>query len=428
MIRCNHSPLRARLCHFFRRVSPLHFGLASLMLCGSVAASAAPLTTPVVVGQGSSAGVGASNAADAAYAFSPDDQFSVSVLGHPEFSLSSVTVLPDGTFNFPVIGSVRAEGKTTSQLAADLRASLVADGQLNAPDVTVTIIESRPRNVSVIGDVKTPGLYVYKSGWHLLDVIAACGGPLQEPQLTQATLIKAGASEGVKIDMVKLMSGADLSQDYALEPGDIVMVQHRDPDLAEVQVTGDVKSPGQFAVDAAGAPVLAVITQAGGATDNAALSRVQIMHAGQVRAVNLRTAMNTLDASVNSIRVYAGDTVVVPDNIAQIAVFGEVSKPAVFPLPDGQPMTVASALSMAGGLTDEGDRKQIAIVRSDPATGKQVVTTVDLDEYLKADSKAVSLQPNDIVYVPGRHKGHSGTEAFGALSGLGGLAAILHFL
>ncbi len=359
------------------------------------------------------------------YLLAVDDQISITVLGHPEFSITA-TLLPDGTFNFPVIGSVHAAGQTAPQIASLLATDLSKSGQLNQPQVTITVLQSQPRRVSVIGSVKTPGLFEYKNGWKLLDALAASGGLAQEPQLTQVTLVKAGASQGIPVDMVKLLNGNDLSQNAALDPGDILMVQARDPDLAEVQVTGDVVRPGQYVVTAGGAPVLSVITQAGGATPDAALTRVQIMHAGQVREVNLRTAMNKLNTSVNEIRVFAGDTVVVPENKAQIAVFGEVNRPSVYTIPDGDPVPVSMALSLAGGLTDDSDKKKISIIHRGPAD-KPIVTTINLSDYL-ASNNDLELQQGDVLFVPSRHKGHGGTESLGGFSALGGIAALLRVL
>ena len=49
------------------------------------------------------------NATPMAYVLSPDDQLDISVRGHDDFK-ASVTVLPDGTFNYPVVGKVHAAG------------------------------------------------------------------------------------------------------------------------------------------------------------------------------------------------------------------------------------------------------------------------------------------------------------------------------
>jgi protein involved in polysaccharide export with SLBB domain len=47
------------------------------------------------------------------------DVLGISVLRHPEFSLNA-QVLPDGTFAFPILGRLKAAGKTREQISADI--------------------------------------------------------------------------------------------------------------------------------------------------------------------------------------------------------------------------------------------------------------------------------------------------------------------
>ena len=125
-----------------------------------------------------------------AYVLSPDDQIDVSVLGHEDFR-AGVTLLPDGTFDYPVVGKVHAAGLTLDGLKAALVRGL--GSQLNQPDVTVTLRAGRPRKVSLLGaGAKAAGQYDYRQGMHLLDLLAQSGGPAQAPERTQATLVTGG--------------------------------------------------------------------------------------------------------------------------------------------------------------------------------------------------------------------------------------------
>ena len=57
------------------------------------------------------------------------DQLAVSVLGHADLS-TQVTILPDGTFAYPVVGPVHAAGQTVAGLTQLLIRGL--SSQLNA--------------------------------------------------------------------------------------------------------------------------------------------------------------------------------------------------------------------------------------------------------------------------------------------------------
>ena len=61
------------------------------------------------------------NVAAPAYILSPDDQVDIVVRGHEDFK-ASTTLLPDGTFNYPVLGKVHAAGETIDALTLVLTA------------------------------------------------------------------------------------------------------------------------------------------------------------------------------------------------------------------------------------------------------------------------------------------------------------------
>lgn len=361
------------------------------------------------------------NDLESTYVLSPDDQLDIAVSGHDALK-ASVTILPDGTFNYPYAGKVLAARLTVEELTSLLTKKLTR--QINQPNVTVTVRESRPRKISVLGSVKAPGLYDWKLGWHLLQALAACGGLAQEPELTQATLVTEGGTKTKVIDIVALMSGTDGAQNLSLSPGDVLLVQQRDPSVAQVQVSGEVTKPGSYTVPLDGASVVAVLTEAGGPTARGALTQAQIMHKGQIRDVNLRPMMSRVGNPAGIIRLVAGDVLLIPANKAQVAVMGEVRSPNVYPIPDGEGLPLITVLAQAGGTTTDGDKKSIYIVRRG-ADGKRVALVLNAEDMLKGSASNYQLQPDDILYVPSRKKGHSAADILGLLSPIGLISNLL---
>ena len=137
-----------------------HFAAAALIgLMGAVQAQA-PITQFTGLPQAVQPGPGSVPALTPTplppdYVLGPDDQIDVSVLGHADFS-AAVTVLPDGTFSYPVLGKVHAAGLTVDKLTAKIAAGL--SSQLNQPTVTVYLRQGRARRVSVIGRRPPPSL------------------------------------------------------------------------------------------------------------------------------------------------------------------------------------------------------------------------------------------------------------------------------
>ena len=219
----------------------------------------------------------------------------------------------------------------------------------------MTVVQSRPRRVSVLGAVRAPGQYDCRIGTHLLDTLAACGGPAQAPELTQATLVTGGGTKTQPIDVVKLMDGSDPDLNVLLQPGDVLLVQPRDPAVADVQVMGEVGHPGIFTVPVGGASVSSMLTEAGGTTPRAALSRVQIMHGGEIKVVDLRPSQSSLADPAGEQHLVAGDVLLVPDTGAKVGLLGEFRAPGAYDYPDRNGLT-ASDRAVAGGRPDEPGR------------------------------------------------------------------------
>jgi polysaccharide biosynthesis/export protein len=82
-----------------------------------------------------------------------------------------VIVQPDGTFQFPLIGRVKASGLTPKQLEKKM-ALLLARGFVRNPQVTVVVQEYRSKTVLVLGEVARPGSYPLSGTQTLMDVLA----------------------------------------------------------------------------------------------------------------------------------------------------------------------------------------------------------------------------------------------------------------
>ena len=359
------------------------------------------------------------------YVLGPDDQIDITVLGHADFN-ATVTILPDGTFNYPLLGKVHAAGLTVDGLTRKLVVGL--SSQLNQPDVTVYVRQTTVRRVSVVGDgVKTAGQYDFKTGMHLLDLVAAAGGPVGAPEMVQATLVLPGG-QTVPIDLARMLTAADTAQNLPLAPGDILFLVARNPEVGEVQVVGDVVKPGAYPLMPSGISVLALLNEAGGANPTARLTEVQIMHQGQVQTCDLRPLLTTdLSASTGALRLVPGDVLLVPANRNHILALGEVRTPGVLPIPDDQPLSLTTAYALVGGATVDGDKKNVDVIRRSP-TGQATLIAFNMDDLVqgKKGVSDITLQPNDILFIQTRNHPQSIGSILGAVSGLGAIATLSH--
>lgn len=131
---------------------------------------------------------------------------------------------------------------------------------------------------------------------------------------------------------------------------------------------------------------------------------------GQLTVVDLTDAQAS-DLITSKLKVYLKEpTVNVRNQNFKISVLGEVTRPAVFTIPNER-VTIPEALGLAGDLTIYGRRDNVLIIREQG--NKRVFTRIDLTRRDAFRSPYYSLRPNDIVYVePGRARVTSVDRAY----------------
>jgi polysaccharide export outer membrane protein len=161
---------------------------------------------------------------DSEFRLGPDDVIEVSVYQEKELS-ATVPVRPDGKISIPLIGEMPASGKTAIELQKEI--SIRYAKFISEPAVTVVVKEVNSPKVSVLGEVKNPGMYKIKDRATLLDAIAMAGGLTEYAKRDKVTLIRvnpAGETSRVKVNLDDQIKGSRGNTIYIL-PYDKIYVQ-----------------------------------------------------------------------------------------------------------------------------------------------------------------------------------------------------------
>lgn len=110
------------------------------------------------------------------YKISPGDAVDIYVWGDDRLQ-RALSVLPDGTFAFPLAGTIHAAGKTPNQIEAELSGLLASQYKGVAPQVTVSVRQPSGMMVSIIGKVRSPSTIAPTRYVTVLDALALVGGP-----------------------------------------------------------------------------------------------------------------------------------------------------------------------------------------------------------------------------------------------------------
>jgi len=103
------------------------------------------------------------------------DTLSIRVFQEPELSFEQITVNSAGTFNYPFVGEVEAQGKTALELSRELEAGL-GSRYIRNPQVVVGVLTSAAQRVIVDGQVNEPGVYEVAGQSSLLEAVARAKG------------------------------------------------------------------------------------------------------------------------------------------------------------------------------------------------------------------------------------------------------------
>jgi polysaccharide export outer membrane protein len=130
-----------------------------------------------VAGAAFAARGGSSDAAPAAdgspaYVLSSGDKLKITVFNVASLS-GEYAISPAGEIALPLIGDVKAAGKTVDALSDMIRGEL-ANGFVNDPKVTIEILDYAP--YYILGEVNKPGQFPYVSNLTVEQAVATAGG------------------------------------------------------------------------------------------------------------------------------------------------------------------------------------------------------------------------------------------------------------
>jgi len=160
-----------------------------------------------------------------AYTVGVNDILEISII-QPDELTKIVTVSPDGIISFPYIGSIDVRGMTLSTIQGVIQ-SLLADGYMKYPIVSVFLTESRSRKYFVYGEVNEPGSYPLEENTTILRAIAISSGFTKYGSSNKVRLLRTRENqpgyETVKVNIKDIMNGK-AGSDLILKSGDIIVV------------------------------------------------------------------------------------------------------------------------------------------------------------------------------------------------------------
>lgn len=188
---------------------PLFLLIALLSAATAIGAQTpAPTPTPAVGGD---------------YEIGPEDVLEISVWKEKDLQ-REVLVRPDGWLTFPLVGNIKAAGRTAYELEQEIRLRLRK--YIPDPVVTVSVVKIQGLKIFVTGRVNKPGEYMVGRYIDVLQALTLAGGLTPFAKESQIKVLRREGNKEIVIpfDYSEVKRGKRLEQNIKLRSGDVIVV------------------------------------------------------------------------------------------------------------------------------------------------------------------------------------------------------------
>ena len=244
---------------------------------------------------------------------SAGDLLDVKVLGtaDPDFS-PKLRVDQQGAITLPYAGLLPVGGMTAEEAALRAIEERFREKDiLKDPHVSITVLEYATQGVTVLGEVKNPGVYPLLGTHGVLDLISAAGGvtPTAGKAVTLTHREDPSHPEIVNVDN---KPGSTSAFSVDVRPGDTIVVSH----AGIVYVLGDVGKPGGFLIENTDRlTVLQAVALAQGTNRTASLDHTKLIRKTSAGHVEMPVPLKKILADKSADQMLAdGDILFIPSS------------------------------------------------------------------------------------------------------------------
>ncbi|MBW4583123.1 MAG: SLBB domain-containing protein [Tildeniella nuda ZEHNDER 1965/U140] len=265
-----------------------------------------------------------------AYILDSGDRIKIEVFNVPELS-GEFDISVDGTLNLPWVGTLSVQGQTVSELKKALQEQY-SQFVNRPPVINLRLLIPRPIRVAVAGEVYRPGTYLIDFGGEpnrtkevyrfptVTQLIQKAGGITQVANVRNIQIRRFTGSnqpQVIDVDLWKLIQAGDIAQDVSLRDGDTIMISTASqvdlgeavrlgrvnfaPDKINVQVVGEVVTPGSVSVPPNTSMNQAILTAGGFKNGRARVKAVELIRLNPDGTVKRQTISVNFAAQPNDL-------------------------------------------------------------------------------------------------------------------------------
>lgn len=161
-----------------------------------------------------------------AFVLGPSDVIEINVWRNPDLSTRAL-VRPDGTITMPLVGDLRASGRSPAELREEIERRLKAFIKNEELTITVAVAEVSSYRFTITGSVNTPGHFSAKRYLTIQEAIAMAGGLTRFADGRRVVIVRSnsGPARRIPVDYKSIVDGSKAEQNLVLLAGDVVIVE-----------------------------------------------------------------------------------------------------------------------------------------------------------------------------------------------------------
>jgi polysaccharide export outer membrane protein len=254
------------------------------------------------------------------YRIGGTDVISIVVYEEPDLTKEGLPVSREGYISFPLIGRIKVEDLTPSDIEKRIALELAEQKYLIDANVSVTVQQYNSRHFMVLGAVRSPGRYTIQAGERVLDALSRVGGFDRERAASHALLVRILEPETdresriiIKINLGDLVKRGDPVSNIYLSDRDVLYF----PPVSNYYIIGQVGRPGAYNMPEDEVTLMEAIGEAGGFSQTAARNKTRIIRVegGVEKIIEVKVDAITREGrKVSDILLKPDDIIVVPES------------------------------------------------------------------------------------------------------------------
>jgi len=159
----------------------------------------------------------------ALYKIGVGDVLNINVWKEPDLSLEESVVRLDGMITFPLLDDIKAAGLSSMELKAIISEKLAQ--YVEAPLVTVTLLDAGSRKFYILGEINQTGEYPIVKDLTVMQAFALAGGFTEWASKKEIILFRRekGKDKIIRVDYSDILDG-DFSKNVNIKADDTIIV------------------------------------------------------------------------------------------------------------------------------------------------------------------------------------------------------------